>query len=215
MRLAREGRESAWWQAYDLDDFATYVGLETAAAAIKDYQSTVVPGLMHTPEYARAMYEADVRRHSAERIEELIDVRLTRQRILTGDHPIPFEAVLDEAVFHRMVGGAAVMMTQIDHVIELARLPHVRVQVIPFNIGAHPAMESTFNILEFSGEMPSVVYVEGLAGRVYFDRPQDIARYRQVFDRLCAISLNPQESTDLMLQIRTGFEAFELERRRD
>ena len=98
------------------------------------------------------------------------------------------------------------MGAQLDRIIELARLPNVTVQIIPFSIGAHPAMESTFNILEFTGEMmTSVVYIEGLGGFVYLDRPQDIARYSQVFDHLRTIALTPRESSELMLRIRTRY----------
>lgn len=204
--LAREGKQQAWWKSHDLDSFETYVGLEAEAASIKYYNSTIVPGLMQTEAYARAMYEAGFPRQTDERIAELIDVRLTRQQVLIGKDPLSFDGLLDEAVLHRTVGGPHVMGAQLDRIIELARLPNVTVQVIPFDIGAHPAMESTFNILEFTGEMmTSVVYIEGLGGFVYLDRPQDIARYSQVFDHLRTIALTPRESSELMLRIRTRY----------
>jgi len=204
--LAREGKQQAWWKSHDLDSFETYVGLEAEAASIKYYNSTIVPGLMQTAAYARAMYEAGFPRQTDERIAELIDVRLTRQQVLVDKTPLSFDGLLDEAVLHRTVGGPRVMGAQLDRIIELARLPNVTVQIIPFSIGAHPAMESTFNILEFTGEMmTSVVYIEGLGGFVYLDRPQDIARYSQVFDHLRTIALTPRESSELMLRIRTRY----------
>jgi len=197
MQLAAEGKQQGWWQSHDLD-FATYVGLEAEAAGISYYQSAIVPGLMQTPQYARAMAAASVPRVTPERIDELIEVRRMRQRLLLQDPPVRLDVVLDEAVLHRAVGGAAVMSEQLERLIELAGQPNVTMQVIPYAVGAHPAMDSTFNILEFVGSVPRVVYVEGLVGWLYLERPQDVARYLQVFKHLCSVGLNPQESTKLV-----------------
>jgi len=199
--LAREGKQTGWWQSHDLDYFATYVGLEAEAVGIKYYQSAIVPGLMQTPDYARAVAAAAVPKLTPERTDELIQVRLTRQRLLVQDPPVGLAVVLDEAVLHRAVGGPAVMAAQLDRLIEVSGQPTVTAQVIPYSAGAHPAMDSTFNILEFARPVPSVVYVEGLVGWIYIERPQDIARYRQVFEYLCSVALNPQESIELVKRV--------------
>jgi hypothetical protein len=201
MSLAREGKQAGWWQGYDLDYFATYVGLEAEATGIKYYQSTIVPGLMQTPDYARAMHQAGVPPFSPERIDELIEVRLERQKLLTQDPPIRLDVILDEAVLHRLVGGTAVMSAQLDQLIVLTNEPNVTIQLIPYTVGAHPAMDSTFNILEFAGSLASVVYVEGLVGWIYVERPPDVARYQHVFEYLRDISLSPQESIELMMGV--------------
>jgi transcriptional regulator with XRE-family HTH domain len=201
MQLSHEGKQQGWWQGYDLDYFATYVGLEAEAVRIKYYQSTIVPGLLQTPQYARAMHEAGIPKIASERITELIEVRQTRQRLLVQDPPLRLDVVLDEAVLHRLVGGAAVMRAQVARLIESSTQPNVTIQVIPYSAGAHPAMDSTFNILEFGSSVPSVVYVEGLVGWVYLERPQDIDRYQQVFDHLRTVALSPQESIRLMARI--------------
>jgi hypothetical protein len=104
-----------------------------------------------------------------------------------------------------MVGGPKVMATQLDHLIELSGQPNVTMQVIPYTVGAHPAMNSTFNILEFAGPVPSVVYVEGLVGWIYVERPQEVCRYQQVFERLRTVSLSPQESIELIAKIGAGY----------
>jgi hypothetical protein len=199
-RLAAEGKQQGWWQSYELDYFATYVGLEEAAIAAKNFQSTTVTGLFQTEEYARAMYESNVPEIASERIDQLIQVRLTRQRSLMRDPPLQFWAVLDEPVLHRLVGGYQVMRDQLQRMIEIAQAPNVTIQIIPFGIGAHPAMESSFDILDFGEVAPSVVYVEGLAGNIFLERPPDLQRYEQVFARLCAMALTPQESTELMAE---------------
>jgi len=197
-RLALEGKQPGWWQSYELSQFADYVGLEADAVAIKDYQSILVPGLLQTADYARAANATVIPKPDPERLDELIEVRLRRQGRLTQDPPLRFWVVLDEAALHRVVGGPVVMEAQLRHLVEVAGLPNVTLQVISYSAGAHPAMDSTFNILEFRGAVPSVVYVEGLVGWVYMKRPQDIARYTQVFERLCAIALTPQESIELI-----------------
>jgi transcriptional regulator with XRE-family HTH domain len=202
--LAAEGKQQGWWQSYELD-FATYVGLEQDAAAIRSFKSTTVPGLLQAPEYARAMHEAGVPEFSPERIDQLIQVRLTRQRSLTKDPPLQLWVVLDEPVLHRLVGGYRVMRDQLQRMVEVALLPNVTIQIIPFSAGAHPAMESSFDIIEFSTVTPSLVYVEGLVGNMYLERPQDILRYERVFDHLRDQALNPQESIELMAETATRY----------
>lgn len=199
--LAREGKQTGWWQGYDLESFATYVGLEAAAVQIGYYQSGIIPGLLQTPDYARAMHAAGVPEITPERTEELIEVRLRRQRLLDRDPPVRLDAILDEAVLHREVGGAEVMQAQLDWLITMSQRPNVSIRVIPYSAGAHPAMGSNFNILEFAGAVPTVVYVEGLVGWIYVERPQDVARYRQVFEHLRTVALTPQESGTLLQKI--------------
>ncbi len=201
MQLSHEGKQQGWWQGYDLDYFATYVGLEADALGNKCYQSAIVPGLLQTLDYARAMHEAGVPKIAPERITELIEVRQMRQRLLDMDPPLRLDVVLDEAVLHRLVGGPAVMRSQVGWLIESSNKPNVTIQVIPYSAGAHPAMDSLFNILEFSSPVPSVVYVEGLVGWVYLERQQDVDRYQQVFDHLRTVALNPEESIRLMARI--------------
>jgi transcriptional regulator with XRE-family HTH domain len=197
-RLAAAGKRQGWWQGYELDYFATYVGLEEEAVALSYYQSSVVPGLLQTPAYVRAIHEITVPPISGERIDQLIEVRLTRQKLLTRDPPLQLTVVLDEAALHRQVGGPAVMKEQLERLVDLATWPNVTIQVIPFTAGAHAALESTFNILDFEAPAPSLVYVEGLVGFMYLERPQDLARYRGVFDQLRAKALTPQESVELI-----------------
>ncbi len=205
MNLAREGKQQGWWQPYELT-FATYVGLEEAAISTKYYQSIVIPGLMQTPDYARAMHEAAVPKLDPDRIGELVGVRLTRQKLLDRDPPLNISAIIDEAALHRVVGGATTMRAQLERLIELAQLPNVTIRIIPFSAGAHMAMDSTFRILDFDGSVSDVVYVEGLVGYFYLDRVQDVERYEQVFESLSQISLTSQESVELIAQIGAVYE---------
>jgi len=203
--LAKEGKRQAWWQPYDLP-YATYVGLEAEAVMISDFESGVVPGLLQTPDYARAVHEANMPRLSPAVIEQRIEVRRTRQSILTrDDEPPKLRAIADEAILHRVVGGPAVMAAQLDHVIQACELPNITVQVIPYDAGAHPALDSTFILLMFAPPVPGVVYVDGLVGQVYLERPQDVQRYTEIFDRLLTFSLGEQASIDLMARVSATY----------
>ena len=196
--LAVEGRQPGWWQSYELSQFADYVGLESDAVSVKDYQSILMPGLLQTPDYARAVNEVVIPQPDPGKLGEQIEVRIRRQDRLRQNPPLRFWVVLDEAALHRVIGGPAVMEAQLEHLVEMSRLPNVTLQVISYSAGAHPAMDSTFNILEFAGSVPSVVYVEGLVGWVYMKRPRDIVRYEKVFERLCNIALDPQATIELI-----------------
>jgi len=202
MELVREAKQQAWWQSRELD-FATYVGLEQAAITLTYYQSSIVPGLLQTEGYAQAMYEASLPgEFTREKAGEHIEVRLRRQQLLTRDPPLQLWAVCDEAVLHRAVGGPAVMAAQLRHLIEAANKSNVTLQIIPFDIGAHPAMDAMFNILEFGDDVLAPIgYSEGLMGGQYFRREQEVARLQRIFERLCSIALNPQETIELVSEI--------------
>jgi len=197
MTLAREGKRQGWWQSYDLG-YATYVGLEAEAVAISGFQSSVVPGLLQTPDYARAGHEGAMPRLGPEQIELQIEAKLTRQRILTKDHPPRFTAVLDEATLHRVVGGRTVLAAQLAKILEMSALPNITVQVLPYEVGAHPAVESNFTLLELSSSSPDVVFVEGLIGSTYLERADDLERYHGIFDQLRIIALNPKDSSNFI-----------------
>jgi Domain of unknown function (DUF5753)/Helix-turn-helix domain len=199
MALAREAREQAWWQSYDLQ-YSTYVGLEAEATSISDFQSSVVPGLLQTADYARAGHLGALPRLNAEEIERQIEAKLTRQRILARADPPEFHAVLDEAVLHRQTGGPSVMRAQLGKLIEVARLPNVTIQLIPFTVGAHPGVESNFNILVLPATS-GVVFVEGLVGSIYLERPEDLDKYHGVFAYLQDVALGPQDSIDLITRM--------------
>jgi transcriptional regulator with XRE-family HTH domain len=206
MTLAREGKQQGWWQSHDVpDEFRTYLDLEQDAIALRTYQSTTVPGLLQTPEYVREMSNVLVDEVSAETVNDLVDVKLLRQGRLASKSPLPLSVILDEAVLHRAVGGPAVMGAQLDRMVDATRIHSVTIQVIPYKAGAHPAMDSTFTILDFANPVPSVVYVEGLVGHIYMERPQDVARYEYVFDQLKTLALGPQDSAELIAKVGADY----------
>jgi transcriptional regulator with XRE-family HTH domain len=207
MELARGGRQQGWWQSHELDYFATYVDFEQVATTLSWYQSSIVPGLLQTVDYAKAMYEGSLpSEFTPERAYELIEVRLRRQQVLTTrEPPVQLRAICDEAVLHRVVGGPAVMGAQLQHLIEAANMRNVTFQVIPYSAGAHPAMDNNFDILEFKDVASPMVYVEGLMGWLYIERDHDVARYQQVFKHLCNIALTPQETIKFTAEIAAQY----------
>jgi len=202
--LAREGKQQGWWQPYDLP-YSTYVGLEAEALSIKDYDSAVVPGLLQTPDYARARHEGAFPRLRPEIIEQRIEATLKRQLLLTRDQPPHLWSILDEAVLHRVMGSPEIMRQQLQRIGQAMEMPNVVVQIVPYTIGAHPALDSVFTILELPGVVSTVVYVEGLLGQVYLEREQDAERYSRVFERLNTIALSVKDSRNYIARISRNY----------
>jgi len=206
LKLAVEGKRQAWWQAYELG-YSTYVGLEAEAVTISAFQSSVVHGLLHTADYARAGHLGAMPLLSPDQIELQIEAKLTRQRVLTREEEPPrFGVVLDEAALHRVVGGRQVMAAQLAKIADVAALPNVTVQVLPYDVGAHPATESNFTILELPDPTPGVVFVEGLIGSTYLERDDDLIRYQMIFRKLESIALSPQGSLDFIRKFMRDYE---------
>ena len=204
MVLAREGKEQGWWQSFALAHRA-YVGLEQDAISLSVFQSAVVPGLLQIADYIRAIHHAVIPRLDEAAIEERVEERHKRQQILNGENPPKTEIMLDEAVLHRPLGGPGVMRRQLDHLIEVAGWPNVTIRVVPYSVGAHPALESNFTILEFSGQAPTIVHAEGLAGQLYLERQQDVDRYVLALQMLRDLALSPKESAQIITKIRDSY----------
>jgi transcriptional regulator with XRE-family HTH domain len=216
MNLAREAREPGWWQSYDLSDtYSTYIGYEAEAVYVKAYNSSVVPGLLQTADYARALFEEPLPQGSviteltAEAKNQRLEVRLRRQALLDEMGSIrSFRTVLDEAVLHRIVGSPVVMREQLERMIAASQARKVSVQIAPYAAGAHPALNSTFDILEFSGDFPGVVYVEGVTDHMYLEPSDDFEKYRQVFGRMSKIAMTEDQSIELISKVWESYSSF-------
>jgi len=152
------------------------------------------------------VHEAVLPELEAEVIEQRVEERSTRQQLLDRADPPLIEIIMDEAVLRRPMGGPAVMREQLDRIIEIAAHPNVSIQVLPFDLGAHPALESNFIILRFGGKAPNIVYVEGLIPPVYYRRAKEVQRYQQVFERLRDIGSSPQDSAGLIAKVRDTYD---------
>jgi len=206
MTLAREGRQRAWWQEFNLP-YATYVGLEAEATSIRSYSSDIVPGLLQVEDYARAIFESGDPPLDASTLEGRIEARIRRQALLTRDEAPLFHAIVDEGALRRVIGRPAIMRAQLERISEAVSLPNVTFQVIPFEAGAHPALDSNFVFLEFAEPtMHDVVYVEGAVGNIYLENTADLGRYMRIFSRLQAIALDPENSIAAVSRIAATYE---------
>jgi transcriptional regulator with XRE-family HTH domain len=215
MQLARESKQQGWWQSYDLPfGTPTYVGLEAEAVRIREFDCGVISGLLQTPDYVRALHlnpmpEPPPREVTPNLVDQRVEARLIRQQLLNGRTPSPlnFWTVLDEAVLHRVIGGPAVMQSQLQFVVDRMQLDNLTVQVLPFGAGAHPATGSSFSIMEFSGDVLDIVYSEGLEGFMFMERPEEITMYDRVFERLSSMAMNQDQSAEFILKLSKTYES--------
>jgi transcriptional regulator with XRE-family HTH domain len=208
IQLTREARQPGWWHSFrDVlpNPYEVYIGLEAGAASIRNFEPTVVPGLLQAEGYARAVFRNGPIELDPDEVERLLEVRLARQRILARDDRPRLWAVIDEAVIRRLVGGTEVMRGQLRHMADAAQQGKTTIQVVPYRAGAHAGTTGPFVILDFPEPTdPSVVYVETLAGDIYLEERSDVNRYTLAFDRLRAAALHPDDSVQLIEQVASS-----------
>jgi hypothetical protein len=202
LALARKANTPAWWHRYgDVlpNWFQSYVGLEVDAEAIRGYEVQFVPGLLQTREYARAVVLLGHRSADTQEIDQRVDLRIARQQVLNRPDPPQLWLVIDESALRRPVGGVKVMRGQLEALLEAARLPNIRLQVVPFQAGGHAAAGGAFSILRFPDpSLPDVVYIEQLTSAVYLDKPEDVEEYATALEVLCATAEPPSATPDLL-----------------
>jgi transcriptional regulator with XRE-family HTH domain len=204
LRLAREAREKGWWHAYsDLANVRTLIDFEVAATSIRSFSGLVLNGLLQTDGYARAMISAVRPQMRPDELHRWLDLRLSRQALLTDEDPPSYWAILDEAALRRHVGERDVMRKQLKHLTDIAVLPNVTLQVLPFSIGAHAGMSGDFTIFSFpEPNNQDVVYLEHNAGDLYLEGAEEVGRHAEGFDYMRAEALGPNESLAFLATIR-------------
>jgi transcriptional regulator with XRE-family HTH domain len=202
LQIARERRQQPWWQEYrDLPNMAL-AGFEADATSISQYSALLVPGLLQTEAYAREVLTAIRLDARPGDIQRRMDLRLNRQALLKGETAPQYWVVLDEAVVRRPVGGPAVMGAQLEHLAQVAALPSVTLQVLPFSAGAHAGMDGEFTIFGYRApEDPDVVYIENTGGDAYIEDADVTRRYNRIFDHLRAAALDPAESVRTLAEL--------------
>ncbi|MEU0569116.1 helix-turn-helix transcriptional regulator [Nonomuraea sp. NPDC005983] len=205
--LAEQANAHGWWQNYrDVipDWFEPYLGLEQDAALIRTYEIQYVPGLLQTPEYARAVIAQGHEGAPAEQIERRVAVRMHRQQILTSPAPHRLWVVMDEAALRRQVGGGATMRAQLEHLHQMAALPHVTLQVLPFGSGGDVGGVGPVTILRFSeADLHDVVYLEQIAGAHYVTKESDALPYQHLLNQL-GLHAQPSAATPAILREIAG-----------
>jgi transcriptional regulator with XRE-family HTH domain len=209
--LAREARKQGWWHVFvDLlnKPYATYIGLEGAAAMVSVFEPLSVPGQLQTEAYTRAVTQTTTRDLSDSDIDRLVEVRMRRQESLFGDDDPPrLNIVIDEAVLRREVGGPAVMHEQLQRLIDLARHPRVRLQILAFVQGAHVGMSGSFTVFRFPEPTrdPDIAFADTVAGSLFLERPGEVKATRDAFDELTAQALSREDSLDLLATISAEY----------
>ncbi|TXS36425.1 helix-turn-helix domain-containing protein [Streptomyces sp. OR43] len=203
MQMAKDSRQQGWWHAFGDIPYSVYIGLETDAESLRVYEPQVVPGLLQTRQYAEALINGALPEAPPSDIDKRVSVRSRRQdRITAAEHPLRLWAVIDESALRRLVGGKQVMIEQLERLVELSHLPHVTVQVLPFDMGAHPGINGQYAILEFPDAADSsVVYIEGVTSDLYLEKANDVQRYSVMYEHLRAQALNVEQTRDFIDRI--------------
>jgi transcriptional regulator with XRE-family HTH domain len=188
-----DGRYPRW--------FVDWVDAERRAAVVRWWEPLLVPGLLQTPEYARALFKAWQTTGDEDEVENLVTARIDRQRIFDRPKPPSFWAVIDEGVLRRRVGGAKVMQDQLVHLAEVTERPSIKVHVIPAEVGAHVGLLGAFAIAGFEGDAPGVVYLETPDEGQTTKDSATVAKIILTFDTLRSEALPRGASRDLIMKV--------------
>ena len=211
--LAKETRARGWWHSYgDVVPpwFSLYVGLESSASALRQYDAELIPGLLQTREYAAELFLRKNPTMSAPEREKLVEVRLQRQHVLTRRLPSAptLKVVLSEAVLRRTIPDLRAMAGQLRHLLDMATLPNVSLRVLPLAAGPPLASETgTFVLLDFpqtfgrASTEPTTVYLENITGALYLDKPAEVAAYDHVWADLETLASGEAESEKMIKTI--------------
>lgn len=206
LSLVREARQKAWWHAFgDVIPEGTeiFYGLENEASSIWSYETHVVPGLLQTPRYARALLES-LPDAAPEDVERRLELRARRQALVDRADPPHLWVVLDEAVLRVAVGGTDIMGEQLRWLAVLAERETVTLQVVPFAAGEHAARGMPFVVFGFANPAdPKVAYLEHLipSSIMVVERAEEVGCYVAAFDNIRGHALNPRESRALLDRI--------------
>ncbi|WP_410790822.1 helix-turn-helix domain-containing protein [Kribbella sp. C-35] len=204
LTLATDASNPGWWQRYDdltPQWFHSYLGLEMAADLIRTFELQFVPGLLQTPDYARAVIQLgrqDQPLSQPER-DRLVSLRMGRQEVLTRQRPARLWAVIDEAVLRRPIGSREILKAQLEFLIESARRHNVTLQIIPFEKGGYTATGGAFTLLRFNdADLPDIVYIEHLTSAVYLDKREELDTYVVTMDSVSITAAQPRETESLL-----------------
>jgi hypothetical protein len=206
--LAEQAIQPGWWHRYrDVLPgwFTAYVSLESDARTVRTYEPHYVTGLLQTRPYARAILRAGFPNESADDLERRVDLRLRRQGLLERPDVPTLWCVMEEAVLHKIIGGAQVMREQIDRLLEAAELSSVTIDIVPFTAGAHVGAFAPFTYFRFDApELPDVVYTELLSGAVYLDQRPDVVAHLEAHNRMSLLT-SSRDSKALLNRMRKEY----------
>jgi len=203
--MVKQSNEPGWWRRFGdtmPNWFTDLVGLEEAAARIQIWEPLYVSGLLQIEGYARAIFSHGRPEMADERVDQLVALRMRRQKMFSRPDAPRVWMVLDESVLHRPIGGMKVLKQQIEYLLEMSALPHVSVQILPFSRSGLSA-EHAFSLLRFGEpELPNIAYVEYLTGAHYIEKREEIEKYSRSLDMLAVDAETPERSRALLAKRR-------------
>ncbi|HUZ39211.1 MAG TPA: helix-turn-helix transcriptional regulator [Streptosporangiaceae bacterium] len=212
LALARESSQRGWLEVVTADfavGYAEYVQAEAEARSVWNWEPQVVPGLLQSPEYARAVMQGwrSMFALPPGDVDRRVQTRLVRQQRLTSDPPLELSVVVDESVLHRKFGDAGVMRRQLNSLVEASRQANLDLRVLPLD-GSHPMATGAFTYMQFAQvhdvAAPDLVSVEHLDGSYYLENEDDTHRYRVTFEHLQTHALDREQSRNLISQTASG-----------
>jgi transcriptional regulator with XRE-family HTH domain len=210
LQLLRRAGEPGWWQRYDKrlmpEWFDRLVGLQEAATAIRTFELQYVPGLLQTEAYAQAVVERGLPSAPGREVQRRVELRMRRRELLHRPDAPQLWAIVDESVLLRMLGSREVMREQLDYLEEMARRPHVTLQIVPLDVtnASAPAIPVTY--LRFGGiDLPDIVYLEHIKSAAFLEDQDETEEYRIVLDRLGDEALNPRESLERLRETKARY----------
>lgn len=174
--------------------FDGYLALESTASRLRNYQPSLVPGLLQTPAYARAVIASMRPELSHAQIDELVGIRMARQRKIINPAATDFSTLIEEAALLRPVGDRTLMRQQLRHLMDVSSRPRTTVRLAPFSHGPHPGLYGPYVILSFPTATRDIVCVEAVPTSVYFEEPAEVERYASSFDDLWDHALSPDDT---------------------
>lgn len=199
--LTRDSAQLEWLQRFEPDlpeEYQQYIGFESEATAIKNYESLYIPGLLQTEAYAQAVIRGVLPEETENGLQQRVEVRMQRQAALTKEGGLHLWAVIDEAAIRRQVGGTAVMRKQLEHLATISNEPNVVFQILPYSAGAHPGMPGSFLLMDFPDDAPPLLYSETAGGGLVLEAESDVERYRGTFMHLVAQALSAAETLKMI-----------------
>ena len=204
--LARAARQTPWWRRRYSDvappELLDLIDYESAATAVSQFETMFVPGILQTEDYASAILQVFYDEKSApEKVAAMVKLRTTRRDLLTSDNAPKFSFMLDESVIHRLVGIPSITSQQLEHLVNVAKLPNVTVRVVPFSAGLHPGMKGPFEVVEFDDTPDeNIVFVEEQSGIFISEDSSETDSYLEAFRRIAEKSLSPSDSVSRLLK---------------